>query len=59
MQDIDEDRIRERAYALSEQAGHPLGQDQHFWQAARLDLLSEDQAAELAEDVPEVLLKRA
>ncbi len=59
MPDIDDERIRRRAYLLSEEAGHPEGKDEHFWHMARLALISEDQAAELAAELPDVVLKRA
>jgi len=52
MQELDEARIRQRAFELSEQAGHPEGQDQHFWYAARIELLAEDQADQLAGERP-------
>lgn len=55
MSAIDEDRIRERAYELSEAAGHPEGNDEHFWHAARLELIGKQQAADLAAEMPEMV----
>ncbi len=37
----DEDRIRDRAYALWEAAGQPEGDDQHFWHEAERQLAEE------------------
>jgi len=36
-----EQRVRERAYALWEQAGRPSGRDAEFWQRARDEIEAE------------------
>jgi hypothetical protein len=36
-----EQRVRERAYALWEQAGRPSGRDAEFWQRARDEIEQE------------------
>jgi hypothetical protein len=51
MTETDEDRIRQRAYEISEREGHPPGRELEFWHAARLELASEGQI-ELAADTP-------
>jgi hypothetical protein len=58
MPEVDDQRIRHRAYLLSEEAGHPEGQDDHFWHMASLELMSEDQAAEPSAELPEIILKK-
>ena len=37
-------RIRERAYELWENAGKPEGQDDHFWHTAEVEIDAQDQA---------------
>ena len=39
---MDEQKIRERAYALWEEAGRPEGQEQDFWDRARELVAQED-----------------
>jgi hypothetical protein len=46
-----EDRVRERAYHLWEDAGRPDGRDDEFWHAAR-ELIEAEAAAEPAEPAP-------
>jgi hypothetical protein len=49
-----EERIRELAYALWEQAGRPDGQADAFWHAAKAEIAGEETSydAELAESFP-------
>ncbi|TCH99377.1 DUF2934 domain-containing protein [Roseococcus sp. SYP-B2431] len=42
-------RIRERAYELWEEAGSPEGEEQRFWHAARIDI--DQQEAKLDKEV--------
>lgn len=42
MQPATEQRIRERAYQIWEDEGHPHGRDQNHWRQARYDLAIDD-----------------
>lgn len=50
MSDYDQERIRERAYALWERAGSPEGDDLSFWIEAERQVNDEpDEQAQIAE----------
>lgn len=40
---MDEDRIRQRAYAIWEQEGRPEGRHEAHWEQARQELMAEDE----------------
>lgn len=59
MHDIDEQKIRDRAFQLWDAAGQPEGREQEFWYAAELEL-AEQGKADISEeraviDVPPVV----
>jgi len=41
MHNIDEQKIRDRAFQLWDEAGQPDGREQEFWYAAELELAEE------------------
>jgi len=49
MPDIDEDKIRQRAYQLWTDAGQPEGREQEFWYDAERELSEEDEVEVRAE----------
>ena len=55
MIDRDDDRVRDRAYALWENAGSPEGQDWDFWHQAERELAEEtgDDSSEAAPLTPQ------
>lgn len=58
MDDVQDDAIRDRAYALWVDAGSPEGSDLEFWHKAERELTEEagldtsEQAAEVTQPVP-------
>jgi len=59
MHNIDEQKIRDRAFQLWDRAGQPEGREQEFWYAAELELAEQgetDISAEQADiDTPPVV----
>ena len=53
MIDLHESDIRDRAYALWQQAGSPDGREQEFWQQAEREL-AEEQGVDTSEENSEV-----
>ena len=41
-----EERIRQRAYEMWEEAGRPAGRAEEYWQKARAEVAAEDAAAD-------------
>ncbi|ODT70475.1 MAG: hypothetical protein ABS75_12630 [Pelagibacterium sp. SCN 63-23] len=44
MHELDEQKIRDRAFQLWDQAGQPEGREQEFWYAAELELAEQGEA---------------
>ncbi|SMQ74523.1 Protein of unknown function [Devosia lucknowensis] len=49
MHTVDEDKIRDRAYQLWDQAGRPEGREQEFWYDAQRELAEEEDVDTSAE----------
>ncbi|KKB07450.1 DUF2934 domain-containing protein [Devosia chinhatensis] len=53
MHNIDEQKIRDRAFQLWDAAGQPEGREEEFWYAAELEL-AEQGEADVSEDRSEI-----
>lgn len=53
MPNLDEQKIRDRAFQLWDAAGQPEGREQEFWYAAELEL-AENGEADISEDNSEL-----
>ena len=47
-----EDKIRERAYGIWEEEGHPHGRAEHHWQRAAREIVEPPEAAAPVQPVP-------
>ncbi len=49
-QEVSEQQVRERAYALWEEAGSPTGRETEFWSRARDELMRAQEAGEIVQN---------